>query len=94
MDFKDGRFEWQGDNADVNRAVFNALQNFMTEIAIDADVDLWILALKLGENIREQIEASGFVGAEDDRTLDDIAAIGDDLDGLVAQAKQAFGVVE
>src|SRR6266852_2142649 len=53
-----------------------------------------ILWLKFGKNIGEQVEASGFVGAEDDGALNDVAAVGDDLNGFVAHAKEFFGVLE
>ncbi len=66
----------------------------MAEIAVNADVHQRIAALKLRKNIREQIEAGGFIGAENDRALNHVAAVGDDLDGFVAQAKQFFGVFE
>src|ERR1051326_97157 len=66
----------------------------MAEIAIDTDVNLRILALKLGKNVGQQVEASGFVGAEDDGSLYNVAAIGNNLDGFVAEAEQAFGIVE
>jgi hypothetical protein len=55
---------------------------------------LWIAALKISEHIWKKIEAGGFVGAEDQRALDDVAAVGYDLDGFVAEAKKALGVVE
>jgi hypothetical protein len=53
-----------------------------------------IAALKLGENIREQVQAGGFIGAEDDGALNDVAAVGNDLNGFVAHAKELFGVLE
>jgi hypothetical protein len=92
MNFESGRFDGKSDDADVHGAVFDALQNFMAEIAIDADVHLGIAALKFGENIREKIEAGGFVGAENERALHDIAAVGDDLNGFIAEAEKALGI--
>ena len=89
-----GRLDGQSDDADVNGAVFHALQNLVTEVAVDADVYERVAALKFGKNIGEQIEAGGFIGAEDDRALDDIAAVGDDLDGFVAKAEEFFGIFE
>src|SRR4029077_11778376 len=81
-------------DTDIHRTVFDALQNLVTEIAIDADVDLRVFALKFRKNVGEEIETGSLIGAKDDRTLDDVAAIGYDLNGFVAQAKQAFGVIE
>ena len=57
-------------------------------------MDLRIAALEFGENVGKEIEASGFVGAEDERALDDVAAISDDLNGFVAEAEKALGVFE
>src|SRR5215469_18368316 len=94
MDFQVGRFEWQSDDADIHRTVFDALQDFVAEIAVDADVNLGVLALKFGKNIRKEIEAGSFVGAENDRTLDDIAAVGDDLHRFIAKAEKPFGIFE
>ena len=88
------RLDGKGDDADVDGAVFHALQDFVAEVAVDADVDERIAALKFGKNIGKQIEAGRFVGAEDDRALDDVAAVGDDLNGFVAEAEQFFGVFE
>src|SRR5262249_53706689 len=94
VDLEVWRFQRHGDDADVHRTVFDALQDLVAEIAVDTDVDLRIFALKFSEYVRQKIEASSFVGAENHRALNDVAAIGDDLDRLVAQAQEAFGVVE
>ena len=94
MNFKRRRFNGESDDADVNGAVFDALQDLVAEIAIDADVDLRIAALEFGEYVGEKIEASGFVGAEDKRALHDVAAVGNDLNGFVAETEKTFGVFE
>jgi hypothetical protein len=57
-------------------------------------VDLRVAALKIGEHVWQKIEAGGFVGAEDERSLDDVTAVGNDLDGLVAETQKALGVFE
>src|SRR5258708_22601955 len=92
--FQIGRLDGQGDDADVNRAVLHALQDLVAEVAVYADVHQRIAALKFRKNIREQVEAGGFIGAEDDRSLNNVAAVRNDLNGFVAQAKQLFGVLE
>jgi len=89
-----GGLDGQGDDAYVHGTVLDALENFVAEIAIDADVHQRVAALKLRENIGEQIETGRFIGAEDDRALNDVAAVGDDLNGFVAQAEELFGVLE
>src|SRR5580704_6733280 len=94
VDFESGRFDGKCHDADVDGAVFDALQNLVAEIAIDADVDLGIAALKFRENVWKKIEAGGFVGAKNQGALHDVPAIGDDLNGFVAEAKKTFGVFE
>src|SRR5712691_7385481 len=84
----------QGDDANIDGAVLDALQNLVTEIAIDADVHQGIAALKFRKNIGEQVETGGFIGAEDHRALNHVTAVSNDLNGFVAQAKQFFGVLE
>src|SRR6266446_5631118 len=84
----------QGDDADVDGAVLDALENLVAEIAVDADVHQRVAALKFRENVGEQIKAGGFIGAEDDRALNDVAAVGNDLDGFVAHAEKLFRVLE
>ena len=88
------RLDGQGDDANIDGAILHALKDLVAEVAVDADVHQRIAALKLRENIGEQIEAGGFIGAEDDRALDYVAAVGNDLDGFVAQAEQLLGVLE
>ena len=66
MHFQVGGFDGHGDDAHVDGAVFDALENLVAEIAVDADVHERIAALKFRKNIGEQIETGGFIGAEDD----------------------------
>src|SRR5206468_1621831 len=89
-----GRLDGQGDDADIDGAVLNALENLVAEVPVDADVHQRIAALKFRKNIGKQIKAGGFVGAEDDRALNHIATIGNNLNGFIAQAKQLFGILE
>jgi hypothetical protein len=94
VDLEVGRLGRQGHNAYIDGAIFDALQNFVAEVAVDTDVHQRIAALEFRENVGEKIEAGGFIGAEEDRPLHDVAAIGNDLDGFVAQPEQALGVFE
>src|SRR5262249_19291624 len=89
-----GRLERHGDDADVHGAVLDASQNFMAKVAVDADVNLRIFALEFSENVRQKIKAGGLVGAKDDRALHHVATIGDDLNGFISEAEEAFGIVE
>src|SRR5256885_10819328 len=50
------RLQRQADDANVHGTIFHALQNFVAEIAIDADVHERIFALELRENFRQQIQ--------------------------------------
>ncbi len=89
-----GRLDGKCDDADIHGAILDALEDFVAEIAVDADVHERVAALKFGKNIREQVEASGFIGTEDDGALDDVATVGNDLNGFVAHAKELFRVLE
>src|SRR5260370_19398187 len=84
----------QGDDSHVYGAVLHALQNLVTEVAVYADVHQRIAPLKFRKNVGEQIEAGRFVGAENDGALDNVAAVRNDLNGLVAQAKQLSRVLK
>ncbi len=89
-----GRLDGQRDDANVHGTVLDTLQDLVAEIAVNADVHERITALKFGKNVGEEIKAGGFIGAEDDRSLNDVAAVGNDLNGFIAHAKEFFGVLE
>jgi hypothetical protein len=89
-----GRLDGKSDDADVGGAIFDALKNLVTEVAVDADMDERIAALKLGKDIGEKIKAGGFIGAENNGPLNYVAAVGDQLNGFVAEAKKLFRVLE
>src|SRR5260370_15452515 len=86
------RLDGQSDDADIHGAVLDALQDLVAEIAVDTDVHQGIAALKLRKNIRKQVEAGGFIGAENDGSLNNVAAVRNDLNGFIAPAKQLFRV--
>src|SRR5258708_6610838 len=88
------RLDGQRDDADIRGAVLDALEDLVAEVAVDADVHQRVATLKFRKNIGEQIEASGFIGAEYDRALNNVAAVRNDLNGFIAHAKQLFGVLE
>jgi len=92
--FQIRRLDGQGNDADVDGAVLDALENLVTEVTVDADVHQGIAALKFRKNVGEQIEAGGFIGAEDDRALNYVAAVGNNLNGFVAHAQQLFRILE
>src|SRR5947207_15805036 len=66
----------------------------MAEVAVDADVHQRITPLEFGKNVGEPVEAGGFIGAEGDRALNNVAAVRNDLNGFVAHAKQLLRVLE
>src|SRR5262249_31679296 len=94
MHFQVRRLGWQRHDADVDGAVLDALQNLMTEVSVDADVHQRKPPLKLRENIRKQIKAGRFIRTENDWPLNNIAAIGDNLDRFIAKTQKPFGVFE
>src|SRR6266404_2228172 len=89
-----GGLDGQGDDANIDGAVLDALQNLVAEIAIDTDVHQGIAALKFRKNIGEQVKTGGFIGAEDHRALNHVTAVSNDLNGFVSQAEEFFGVLE
>src|SRR5260370_10566744 len=92
--FQIGGLDGQSDDANIDGAVLDALQNLVAEIAIDTDVHQGIAALKLRKNIGEQVKTGGFIGAEDDQALNHVTAASNDLNGFVAHAEQLFRVFE
>ena len=66
----------------------------MAEVAVNTDVHQRITALKFRKNIRKQVEARRFIGAKNNRALNHVAAVRDDLNGFVTQAKQFFRELE
>jgi hypothetical protein len=92
--FQVRRLDGESDDAHIDGAVLDTLEDLVAEIAVNADLHEGIAALEFGEDVGKKVEASGFIGAEDDGALDDVAAVGDDLDGFVAHAEELFGVLE
>ena len=70
-------------------AVFDALQNFVAEIAINADVHQRKAPLKFRKNIGKKIQAGGFVGAKNHRALHHVAAVRHALDRIRRAAAEA-----
>ena len=81
------RFRRQRHDANIDRTIFNSLQDLMTEIAIDTDVNLRKPPLELRKNIGQEVQSRGFVRAEQHRPLHHVAAIGHNLHRFVAQAQ-------
>src|ERR1700722_5160433 len=88
------RLRGQRYDANVHATIFNALQDLVAEVTINADVDLRKSPLKFRKNIRQEIQAGRFVRAKKHRALHNVAAIGHNLDRLISQAQQAFSVIE
>src|ERR1700736_1384001 len=84
------RFHRQGNDTHIDASVFDALQNRVAEIEIDADVHERIAALKFREHVGKNVQTGGFISAKHHRSLNDVAAIGHNLNGLIAQAQQTL----
>src|SRR2546421_12889300 len=52
------------DNSHVDGAIFDLLQNFVAEIAIDTDLHGWVEPMVFGEEVREHVQTGGFVGSQ------------------------------
>jgi len=92
--FQAGRFYRQGDDTDVNRTVLQLLDDFVTEVAIDTDVDFGIKAAVFSEHFGENVEAGGFVGADGESATRGDALISDGEQRLLAQLLHALGISE
>src|SRR5436853_3344749 len=62
LDFQTRRLHGKGHDANVNRAVFQLLDNLVGKVAVDADLDAGIEAAIFGENLGQYIKAGGLVG--------------------------------
>ena len=76
MHFEAGRFHRQSHNAQIDGAVFHALQNFVAEIAVDADLHVGKRAMEPGENFRQYVEAGGLVRADGQNATGHLRLIG------------------
>ena len=88
------RLNGQRDDAHIDSAILQFLDNFVTEVAINTDLNAGIQMAVLGENVRQDIEASGFIGADDKRSARTGALIRYGKQRLIAHLQQAFGVSE
>ena len=77
MYFKAGRLHRQGHDPKINGPVFDALQNLVAEIAIDADLHIWIRAMELGENLGQDVEAGGFICSDGKNAAGHLGLVGD-----------------
>ena len=89
-----GGFDRQRDDADVDGAVLELLENLVAEVAVDAHLHAGIQAAVLREDVGKNVEAGGLVGADDDRAARVGAVVGDSEQRFVAQLQQALGVGE
>src|SRR3989442_8489753 len=94
MDSEIRRLDGKRHDADIDRAVLQALQDLVAKVPVDTDLDKRIAALKFGKDVRQKVEARSLVGAEDDRALHPVTAVRDGLHGLVTQREQALRVFE
>src|SRR5262249_26326759 len=58
------RLDWQRHHAQVNRAVFDALQNLVAKVTINADLHVWEFGVKPRKYLRQYIKAGRLVGAD------------------------------
>ena len=88
------RLDGQRNDADVDGAVFDALQNLVAEIAVDADVHQREIAAEIRQKYRAADTSRWLRWRRKHRALHHVAAVRDDLHGFVAQAQKAFGKFE
>src|SRR4029077_4719350 len=85
MRLQAGGLDRQSHDSHVDGAVLQFLHNFVTEITVDADLYSRIEMAKLGENIRQNVQAGRFVGADHKSTARSAALISHRKQGFVAQ---------
>ena len=88
------RLDRQGKNADLYRAVFQLLHDFVAEIPVDADLHWRIAAAVFGKNLRQNIQTCGLVGAHPQGAARRTAVVGHRHQRFVAQGLQALGIFE
>src|SRR5436305_5086191 len=82
------------DYADIDGAIFELLNIFVAEIAIDIDLHAWIEAAVLRENIGQHVKARGFVRADGDGPMRHGALVRDGEQRFVGDVQHAFGISE
>jgi hypothetical protein len=92
LNLQAGRLNRQGENAHFNHAVLEFLHDLVTEVAVDTDLDRRIAAAILGEDFRQNVQASRLVRSHPQRTARGAAVIGHSHQRFVAQAFEPLGV--
>ena len=81
------------DDAEVDGVFENRFEDSRIVGALDADRDAGIVALELGEDLGEDVEAGAFVGADDDFAARDALGFGDLGEDIFAVLDSFFGVL-
>src|SRR5579872_1518484 len=94
MHFQAGRLYRQGYNADVDRTVLQFLDNFVAEVAVDADLYSRIKSAIFGEHFRQHVQTGCLVGADQKGSSGRRTLIGYSKQRFVAQPEQPLRVSE
>src|SRR5271156_3409689 len=87
-----GRFGRKRDDADVDGAVFNFLDDLAAEIPVDVNLNAGIAAVIFSEQIGEKVEASSLVRSDIQGALGRDRKIGDRAERFFFQSQEALGV--
>src|ERR1700730_9467127 len=88
MNLEAGRFYRQRNDAHVNGAVFDFLENLMAEIAVDADLYRWKAPAILGENVREHVKTRRFVRSDSECAARGAGLVGNGTQRFIPQSEE------
>ncbi len=83
-----------GDHPEIDEVVEHGFEDAGAFGAADVHADLRILTLELGEHLGKDVQAGGFVGADDDLAARRALEFGDLFDDALALAEGGFRIAE
>ena len=92
LDLQARRLDGQGQNADLDRPVLQLFHDLVAEISIDADLHRRIAPAVFPENLRQNIQAGGLVGAHAQRAAGRAAVVRHRHQRFFAQIFQPLGI--
>src|SRR6266849_3976379 len=92
MHLQAGRLYRERDNPYVYLTVFQFLDDLVAEVPINADLDSRIKPTILGKHLRQDVQASGFVGANPQSAAGSCALVGYRQQRLITQFQEPLAV--
>src|SRR3954468_13516094 len=82
--------DWEGYDSEVHRVVDDGFENAGVVGALDVYRDVGILLLEVGKNVRQDVEAGAFVGADDNFAAGNTFHLGDRYQHGLAGVERVF----